>query len=65
MSDNRLEFTLAGQRLLADIEAPAGIEVSSETIREDCLPFERIAIRLRAPLPSGRVTILFRPPPAP
>ena len=27
--------------------------------------FERIAIRLRAPLPSGRVTILFRPPPAP
>lgn len=64
VSSTRLEFTLGGQRLLADIAAPpGGLEIRSEKIEEDCVPFERISIRLAQPLAEGRVTVIFRPAP--
>lgn len=65
-SEYQLEFAAGGQRLLADIEPPpGGVDISAEKIEEDCVPFERIAVRLRQPLAAGRLAITFRPAPSP
>ncbi len=58
-----LEFALKGQRLWAEIEAPGPVDIAAEKIEEDCIPFERVGIRLAQPAAAGQVTVTFRPAP--
>ncbi len=51
-----------GRRVQIAIEAPSGgVRVESEKIEEDCLPFERIAIRVVEPAAAGRVVLRCSP----
>ena len=64
LSANALEFSIEGVLLRCEIDtAGAAFDISSETIEEDCIPFERIAIRLLQPASSGSVTLRFTPTP--
>ncbi len=60
LSASTLEFAIGGVALRCDIDpAGADFEITSETIEEDCIPFERIAIRLLQPASSGSVALRF------
>ena len=63
--DGPLALTLdAGERrsVAVTIEAPENrIEISSETIEEDCVPFTRIALRTVRPFPQGIVVVRCSP----
>lgn len=59
--ENDLVFYCAGKTLTATILAPGQYEVVGETIKENCEPFQRLSIRLKAPLTSGAVRITFVP----
>ena len=64
LSDTQLELSLGGRRMTADIAAPAcGVDVTSEKIDEDCVPFERIAIRLKQPQAAAQLAVTLRPAP--
>ncbi|MFO1491772.1 MAG: heparinase II/III family protein [Kiritimatiellia bacterium] len=53
-----LEFTLDGRVLRCDIDtAGAAFEITSEKIEEDCIPFERIGIRLLQPAGAGTTAL--------
>ena len=64
LSANALEFSIEGVLLRCEIDtAGAAFDISSETIEDDCIPFERIALRLLQPSSSGSVTLRFTPAP--
>ena len=57
---DQIELTAGRERVVAEIHAPCDVEVISETIAEDCLPFTRLGLKLKQPLAAGRVVVLFR-----
>ena len=54
-------MSAGGERVVAEIHAPGGVTVTSETIAEDCPPFTRIGLKLKNPLAAGKVTVLLAP----
>ena len=56
---NQIELTAGSERIIAEIQAPCGIDVTSEIIAEDCLPFTRLGLKLKQPLTSGKVVVTF------
>jgi hypothetical protein len=58
------EFTNAGERLLAEVLAPAGeIEVTPTQIEENAPKYTRIGLRLAQPVAAGELTMRFSPAP--
>jgi hypothetical protein len=49
-----------GQTVLVEIDAPCAVQIVSETIDEDCLPFTRLGLKLEKSLASGKVVVTFR-----
>ena len=61
VAPDKIELSAGGERVVAEIHAPGGVTVTSETIAEDCPPFTRIGLKLKNPLVSGKVVVLFSP----
>ncbi|MDB5274925.1 MAG: hypothetical protein JWO58_3292 [Chitinophagaceae bacterium] len=59
--DDTIELWQKNEHLMAHIEASAPYEIASEKIDEEGLAFTRIAVRLKAPQPSGFVRVRFTP----
>ena len=59
INDTQLLFELGGEKMLVTIKAPCPFKIISETINENCPPFERIGIQLVNPLKEGSVTISY------
>jgi len=59
---NMLEFTIGKERVSAEIRTPDGFDVTSEMIDEQSKPsFARVGIKLKKPVQSAKVAVLFRP----
>jgi hypothetical protein len=56
---NRLQLERWGQRIQATIEASTGFTVAGESVTDDGLTFQRIAIRLSAPATSGWLRVTY------
>ena len=52
------------EKVVVEIAAPCAVQIISETIDEDCLPFTRLGLKLEKPLASGKVVVTFRAVPA-
>ena len=61
VAPDKIELSAGGERVVAEIHAPCGITITSETIAEDCTPFTRIGLKLNNPLVSGKVLLLLSP----
>ena len=59
MGANRLQLELWGQRIQATIEASAGFTIAGESVTDDGLTFQRIAIRLNAAATTGWVRVTY------
>ena len=57
---NQIELTAGSECAIAEIQAPCAIDVTSEIIAEDCLPFTRLGLKLKQPLSTGKVVVTFR-----
>lgn len=60
LTPDKIELSMGGEHVIAELHAPCAVEVSSETIAEDCPPFTRLALKLKETLVGGKVVILFR-----
>ena len=58
---NQIELIAGNERAIAEIQAACAIDVTSEIIAEDCLPFTRLGLKLKQPLTTGKVIVIFRP----
>ena len=56
---NRIELSAGGLAVLAEITAPGPLQASTERIEEDCPAFDRIGLRLAAPVTTGTVQMRF------
>ena len=61
VAPDKIELSVGDERVVAEIHAPCGVTITSETIAEDCTPFTRIGLKLKNPLISGRVVMLLSP----
>jgi len=61
VAPDKIVLSAGGERVVAEIHAPSGIAITSETIAEDCTPFTRIGLKLNNPLAAGKVVVLFSP----
>lgn len=61
VAPDRIELSAGGERMIAEIHAPCAVEVTPETIAEDCTPFTRLGLKLKDPLASGKVEVVFHP----
>ena len=57
VAPDRIELTANGERVMAEISAPGEVEITSETIDEDCPPFTRIGVKLKNPMSSGKIVV--------
>jgi hypothetical protein len=57
----KIEFSGERNKMVATIKAPGEFEIGFETIQGDFAEFTRIAIRLKDPVKSGIVEIVFTP----
>ena len=60
LAPDKIELSVGGERVVAEIHAPCAIEVASESIAEDCAPFTRLGLKLKDPLASGKVIVQLR-----
>jgi hypothetical protein len=56
-----LRFTLGDEALEATVKTPDGFHVTSETVEENSLPFERVGIVLNKPREIGTISVVLRP----
>jgi hypothetical protein len=61
VGSDTIAFTSGSQTLRAQIQTPDGFDLTSEVIQENAPPFTRVGIRLKKPVTSGAVTVVFRP----
>lgn len=59
VAPDKIELRAGGERVVAEIQAPGGVTITSETIAEDSPAFTRIGLKLKDPLASGKVVVLL------
>ena len=65
LTPDKIELSAGGERVVAEIDAPCAVKLTSETIAEDCTPFTRLGLKLKDPLASGKIVVHFRAVPDP
>ena len=61
VAPDKIELVAGGECVIAEIHAPCGVTITSETITEDSPPFTRIGLKLNNPLVSGKVVVMLAP----
>ncbi|MEI8291983.1 MAG: hypothetical protein WCH99_21135, partial [Verrucomicrobiota bacterium] len=61
VAPDKIELSAGGKRVVAEIRAPCGVTITSETIAEDSPSFTRIGLKLKKPLVSGKVVVRLSP----
>lgn len=59
INESQLLFVLRDEKMIVTIKAPCPFKLVSETINENCPPFDRIGIQLVNPLKEGSVTVSY------
>jgi hypothetical protein len=61
MDDKSYQFTHAGKTVTATLTASAGFELTPETVTEEGLTFQRLAVRFLQAQRQGFVSVVFKP----